>query len=174
MGDDRIAVASTLVAGSAHAEDRDENLPTVDRKHYRLDRELAVGGMGRIFTARDRRLGRPVAVKEVLVQAEAFVARFEREAKLTARLQHPGIVTIYEAGRWPSGEQFYAMRLVSGRPLENVIAETATLQERLALLPRVLAIAEALAYAHAERIIHRDLKPANVLVGDFGETVVID
>jgi hypothetical protein len=75
---------------------------------------------------------------------------------------------------WPDHEPFYAMELVTGRPLGEVIKKTRTLDERLALLPHAIAVADALAYAHAQRIIHRDLKPSNVLVGDFGETVVID
>src|SRR3569623_865382 len=95
-------------------------------------------------------------------------------APITARLQHPGIVPVYEAGRWPTGEPFFAMKLVSGRPLDRVIAETETLSERLALLPRLAAACDAIAYAHSQRIIPRDLKPGNVLIGDFGETVVLD
>ncbi len=110
----------------------------------------------------------------MLAPAREAEPRFVAEALVTARLQHPSIVPVYEAGRWPGGEPFYAMKLVSGRSLADVIAERKTLEERLALLPHVLAVAEAIAYAHTERIIHRDLKPANVLVGDFGETVVID
>src|SRR5262249_36594426 len=102
------------------------------------------------------------------------ISRFQREALITARLQHPGIVPVYEAGRWPSGEPFFAMKLVSGRPLDKVIAEATSLPARLALLPRLAAACDAMAYAHSQRIIHRDLKPGNVLIGDFGETVVID
>src|SRR6185503_8592370 len=79
-----------------------------------------------------------------------------------------------EAGRWPSGEPFFAMKLVSGRPLDKVIAELRTLEERIALLPRIAAAADAMAYAHSQRVIHRDLKPANILIGEYGETVVID
>ncbi len=149
-------------------------LPIVPEAHYKAERELARGGMGRIVAAEDLRLGRRVALKELLEPAGEQLTRFQREALITARLQHPGIVPVYEAGRWPSGEPFFAMKLVSGRPLDRVIADARTLEERLALLPRIAAAADAIAYAHSHRVVHRDLKPANVLIGDFGETVVID
>jgi eukaryotic-like serine/threonine-protein kinase len=147
-------------------------LPTVDPIVFTKGDELARGGMGRITRARDRRLGRDVAIKEVL--APELRARFEREAAITARLQHPAIVPIYEAGSWPDGSAFYTMRLVSGGTLADAMARTRTLEDRLALLPHVVAVTEALGYAHARRVIHRDLKPANILVGEFGETLVID
>jgi eukaryotic-like serine/threonine-protein kinase len=149
-------------------------LPIVDEACYELGGEHARGGLGRILLASDRRLDRPVAVKELLRETEETRARFVREARITARLQHPGIVPIYEAGRWPSGQPFYAMKLVAGRPLSEVIAGCGDLEARLALLPKVLAVAETVAYAHSHRVVHRDLKPSNVLIGDFGETIVID
>jgi tetratricopeptide (TPR) repeat protein len=149
-------------------------LPIVPAIHYRPEREIARGGMGRIVAAEDQRLGRAVALKELIDPGPEQRGRFQREALITARLQHPGIVPVYEAGRWPSGEPFFAMKLVSGRPLDRVIAETRTLADRLALLPRIAAAADAIAYAHSQRVIHRDLKPANILIGEFGETVVID
>ncbi|WNG19635.1 WD40 repeat domain-containing serine/threonine-protein kinase [Cystobacter fuscus] len=154
----------------------DPHLPPVERNRYVLLGEFARGGTGRILQARDTHLDRMVALKELLFPGRSGSAqeRFRTEALITARLQHPSIVPIYEAGRWPSGEPFYSMRLVSGRSLDSLIAEAKTLAQRLALLPHVLAVAEAVAYAHSQRIIHRDLKPSNVLVGAFGETVVID
>src|SRR5678816_4022229 len=100
--------------------------------------------------------------------------RFLREALITARPEHPGIVPIYEAGRWQDGTPFYAMKLVAGRSLRELIAERRTVEERIGLLHHVIAVADAIAYAHGRNIIHRDLKPANVIVGDFGETIVID
>ncbi len=130
--------------------------------------------MGRILIARDVRLGREVALKELLASDAHLAARFEREARITANLGHPGIVSVHEAGTWPSGAPYYVMRLVTGRPLDQVIAGLDDLPARLALLPNLIAVADALAYAHARRIIHRDLKPGNVLLGEYGDTVVID
>jgi tetratricopeptide (TPR) repeat protein len=149
-------------------------LRTVDPARYTERETITQGGMGRIIAARDRRLGRRVAIKELREPHPELAARFEREAFLTARLEHPSIVGVHEAGRWPSGEPFYTMKLVPGRSLEEAIAAAPDLERRLALLPRVIAVADALAYAHGKRIIHRDLKPTNVMVGTFGETVVID
>jgi hypothetical protein len=149
-------------------------LPEVSLDRYQLRDEFARGGLGRISRAHDQHLRRTVAVKQLLAGNADAARRFIREALITARLQHPAIVPIYEAGRWPSGEPFYAMKLVSGRSLDQVIRARKTLAERLALLPNLIAVAEAMAYAHSQRIIHRDLKPANVLVGSFGETVLID
>jgi len=163
----------TVASGGERTSSSDD-LEIVEESRY-LDRvELSRGGMGRIFSARDRRLQRTVAIKELRTYRPELVERFEREARLTARLQHPSIVSIHEAGRWASGEPFYAMKLVPGRPLDVVVAEATTFAGRLALLPHVLAVADALAYAHRERVIHRDLKPQNVMIGEFGETVVID
>ena len=170
LGDERTLAAPTAPA-SASEPDR---LPTVPREAYTVWGEVAQGGIGRVLRARDQRLDRPVAIKELLVWNEAQEQRFMREALLTARLQHPAIVPIYEAGRWPAGAPFYAMKLVSGRTLADLIAGCTQFSERLALLPHVITAAQAVAYAHSRRIIHRDLKPANVLVGEFGETVVID
>jgi Tfp pilus assembly protein PilF len=163
---------ATVAQGQAPADA--VTLPVVARESYAVEGEFARGGMGRILSARDRRLGRSVALKELQAESGSEAARFVREALVTARLQHPAIVPIYEAGRWPDGAPFYAMKLVSGRSLDALIRAAGGLPERLALLPHLLAVAEAVAYAHSQRVIHRDLKPANVLVGAFGETVLLD
>lgn len=149
-------------------------LPPIDPSRYHVLREFARGGLGRILEVRDLRIGRVVALKQILHEGQGAYARFVREATITARLEHPAIVPVHDIGRWPSGEPFYSMKLVSGRSLHDVIRDTPSLDGRLALLPNVIAVADAIAYAHSQRIIHRDLKPANVLVGAFGETVVID
>jgi serine/threonine protein kinase len=141
---------------------------------YVLDREIASGGMGRVFAGRDLRLERPVAIKMLRTSDVAAAARFEREVKLAARLQHPGVVPVYDAGFWPSGEPFLVMKLVLGQSLARVIRDAETLADRMALLPHVIAAADAVAFAHDQSIVHRDLKPTNILVGAFGETVVVD
>jgi serine/threonine protein kinase len=117
---------------------------------------------------------RPVAIKVLLHTTPETVRRFGREARLTARLQHPSIVPLYEIGHWSSGEPFFAMKLVEGSSFADAAARATTPNDKLALLPHLIAATEALAYAHENGVIHRDLKPSNVLVGPFGETVVID
>jgi len=141
---------------------------------YDLGSEVARGGMGRIVAAHDKRLDRPVAIKQLLGGSPSLLARFEREARITARLQHPSIVPIYEAGEDAEGRPFYAMKLVEGRTLREAGEAAGNLDERLGLLPAMTAVCEAVAYAHDRGVIHRDIKPANVLIGDFGETQVID
>ncbi|MEN9581819.1 MAG: hypothetical protein RJA70_4828, partial [Pseudomonadota bacterium] len=150
------------------------SLPIIARAHYELGEEIARGGLGRIIRARDLRLNRDVAIKELLKPTPTSEARFLREIEITARLEHPSIVTIHEAGYWPDGQLFYSMNFVAGEMLGRTMARAITSAQRLALLPHLIAISEAVAYAHSQGVVHRDLKPANVLVGKFGETVVID
>ncbi|MGE3542864.1 MAG: WD40 repeat domain-containing serine/threonine protein kinase, partial [Kofleriaceae bacterium] len=145
-----------------------------DPERYEQVAEHARGGLGRVVRAVDRRLGRTVAVKELLRRTDSTETRFMREALITARLEHPGIVPVHEAGRWPNGDPYYVMKLVEGRTLKELIAERTSLRERSALLPHVIAVADAVGYAHSEGVIHRDLKPSNVIVGAFGETIVVD
>jgi serine/threonine protein kinase len=149
-------------------------VPSAGNDRYTLEREIGSGGMGRVFAARDLRLQRPVAIKMLRVRDAALATRFEREVRLAARLQHPGVVPVYDAGFWPSGEPFLVMKLVLGQSLERVVRDADTSADRLALLPHVITAAEAVAYAHDQGIVHRDLKPINILVGAFGETIVLD
>ena len=173
---DRTATLEPRDAGAGEPCEIDlhESSWSDDPGRYEQITEHARGGLGRVVRAIDHRLRRTVAVKQLLRHDEGHEQRFVREALITARLQHPGIVPVHEAGRWPNGEPYYVMKLVEGRTLKELIASAATLRDRLALLPNVVAIADAIAYAHSERVIHRDVKPANVVVGSFGETVVVD
>ncbi|WAS90498.1 WD40 repeat domain-containing serine/threonine protein kinase [Nannocystis punicea] len=145
-----------------------------DERRYVFREALAAGGIGVIRRAEDRRLGRVIAVKELLRDSPDAQRRFALEAAITARLQHPGIVPLYDLGWRDTGEPFYCMKLVDGESLDAKIQRATTLPQRLRLVEHVIAVADAIAYAHAQKVLHRDLKPANVLVGRFGETVVID
>jgi len=141
---------------------------------YQLREVVGQGGLGRVVVAHDRELDRPVAIKELLRRTPAAVERFRREAMITAKLQHPGIVPVHDAGRWPNGAPFYAMKLIEGDDLAHLLEQAPTLAQRLALLPKVIAVCEAIGYAHAQRVIHRDLKPGNVVIGEHGEAMVVD
>ncbi|MDI1435329.1 protein kinase domain-containing protein [Polyangium sorediatum] len=141
---------------------------------YTPGAEIARGGMGRILKADDRLLRRPVALKLLRRSAEGLERRFVREQRITARLQHPAIVPVYDAGVLPTGEAFFVMRLVKGESLDRSAAKARSFEERLRLLPAVIGVVDAVAYAHGEGVVHRDLKPQNVLVGPFGEVVVVD
>ncbi|MDB4960453.1 MAG: serine/threonine protein kinase [Myxococcales bacterium] len=172
-----IVHAARLAAGSVPSEGDDMHgfaMQAPASERYELGHEIARGGMGRIFAAHDRVLGREVAIKCVREDRASLEARFAREVALTAQLEHPAIVPIHDAGRLPDGRRFYAMRRIGGQPMDRRIAEAADLKGRLALLPHVIALADAMAYVHAQGVMHRDLKPHNVLIGDFGETVLID
>lgn len=170
---------SDTLPGASVAESRvrpheECDFAEVSPECYQLEREFARGGLGRILRATDRRLRRRVALKELLSKDPKAEQRFSREAFITARLEHPSIVPVHEAGRWPSGKRFYAMKLVEGRTLAEALEAARTVEERLALVPHLIDVADAIAYAHSQGILHRDLKPGNVMVGAFGETVLID
>ncbi len=166
---------ATLVTRPDRPRTEEPFLVEVNPGHYEIKGEFARGGMGRVLLARDRRLDRTVAIKELHANAgPGAPSRFVREAFITARLQHPAIVPVYEAGRWRGGRPFYAMKLVEGQTLDDLLLAAVDIGDRLALLPHLIAVAEAVAFAHGRRVVHRDLKPANVIVGAFGETVVVD
>ncbi len=148
--------------------------PADPTRRYLLEDEVGRGGLGAVHRAFDVSLGRTVAVKSLHRQSFRSTQRFDREMHLTARLQHPNIIPVYAGGRDPDGTPYLAMRMVDGRTLADAIDARATLQRRLELLPHVLDACNAVAYAHSQHIVHRDIKPENVLIGAFGETVVID
>ena len=139
-------------------------------KYAALER-IGQGGMGTVYRARDRELGRDVALKVVRLPEGApdIAERMMREARTLARLEHPGIVPVHDVGTLPDGRVFYAMKLVRGAPLDAL--PSASFAERLRIVERVC---EAVAFAHAHGVIHRDLKPQNVMVGPFGEVLVMD
>ncbi|MGD0773006.1 MAG: serine/threonine-protein kinase [Candidatus Solibacter sp.] len=140
------------------------DLPDLTGTRYELGEEIGRGGLGVVYAARDTQLDRRVALK---VMDAAWAA----EARLIARLEHPGIVPVYEAGTLPDGRVFYAMKLVAGSRADRFVAGNPSLGERLRVVRRV---GEALAYAHSCAVLHRDLKPQNVMVGPFGEVYVMD
>lgn len=141
---------------------------------YEIGGVLGRGGMGEVHAAHDRGLGRQVAMKTARASDPGSAARLAREARLTARLEHPNIVPVYASGRDAAGRAWYTMRVLPGRSLADAIHEAPGLAGRIRLVRHVLGAADALAYAHGRGVLHRDLKPANVMVGPFGETVVAD
>lgn len=130
---------------------------------------IAVGAMGRVDRVFDHRLLREVALKTPRTPTAA--ARLAQEAWITAQLDHPGIVAVHDAGTTTTGLPFYSMRLIRGRTLEEALAAS---DGRLALLRHFLTACEAVAHAHGLGVVHRDLKPQNIMVGDLGETLVVD
>ena len=143
-----------------------------EEERYEVHGELGRGGMGRVVSVRDQRLGREVALKQLREGRDP--RRMAREARITARLEHPGIVPIYDAGTDPEGRPYYTMRLLRGRSLAEVLAEAPDQEARLLLVRRVLDATQAVAFAHSRGVVHRDLKPANIMLGAFGETQVVD
>ncbi len=141
---------------------------------YELTNLLAQGGMGRLFRAVDTVLARDVALKVPRTRDPLLLWRFEREAAITARLQHPSIPPILTAGRFADGAPFYVMPIIDGQPLERAMAGAVTMPERLRLLGSLIAVCDAVGYAHAQRVVHRDLKPNNILVGGHAQTYVLD
>ncbi len=146
--------------------------PELSGTRYELVETIGRGGMGTVWLARDRDLDREVALKVVhLPEGEGQeTERMLREARILARLEHPGIVPVHDVGLLPDGRVFYAMKRVRGSRLDEH-ARTLPLTGRLRAFER---ICEAVAFAHAHGVIHRDLKPENVMVGPFGEVLVLD
>jgi serine/threonine-protein kinase len=159
---------------------------------YEILRPHARGGLGAVYVARDPQLGREVALKEI--QAEhaghpGHRSRFLREAEITGRLEHPGVVPVYGLGQYADGRPFYAMRFIKGDSLKDAIrafhgtdgergkAPESPAARNLAfrqLLGRFVDVCNAVAYAHSRGVLHRDLKPGNIMLGKYGETLIVD
>jgi PAS domain S-box-containing protein len=172
--------------GVATVLDATVDLPAPPRSRYSLTRLHATGGIGRIWLARDADLRRDVALKELRPERAddaSLWSRFLKEARITGQLEHPGVVPVYELARRPEDQQpFYTMRFVNGRTLTEAArayhrernAGRADSLEFLTLLNNFVAVCNTVAYAHARGVIHRDLKGQNVILGNFGEVVVLD
>ncbi|HZW32297.1 MAG TPA: tetratricopeptide repeat protein [Isosphaeraceae bacterium] len=173
-GGDAEATASSTSSSSGRAGGR-----------FRIVRFHREGGLGRVYLARDEELGREVALKEIRPDkvAEAHLrGRFVLEAEINGGLEHPGIVPVYSLGTYDDGRPFYAMRFVEGDSLKEAIEtyhnehprpDPSAIEFRK-LLGRFIDVCEAIAFAHSKGVLHRDLKPHNVMLGRYGETLLID
>ncbi len=162
------------------------------RSRFRIIRPHAKGGLGEVYVAEDTELSRTVALKEI---QERFAddtdrrERFLREAEITGRLEHPGIVPVYGLGTYDNGRPFYAMKFVKGDSLKDAIdkfhADPSTMKAKSLmqgevgirfreLLGRFIDVCNAVHYAHSRGVLHRDLKPGNIMIGEYGETLVVD
>ncbi|HKQ68127.1 MAG TPA: WD40 repeat domain-containing serine/threonine protein kinase, partial [Polyangiaceae bacterium] len=176
------ATADAYPASRSRLEVTEEHLGRYRMIDDESRRELGRGGIGRVFAAFDRHLNREVAIKELLSESgggtsapgSPAMTRFLREARVTGQLEHPNIIPVYELGRRADGTLYYAMRIVRGRTLAGAIADAGDLDERLALVNHFSGLCQAIAYAHSRGVVHRDVKPENVMIGEFGETIVLD
>jgi serine/threonine-protein kinase len=179
---------------AAHAEDPyatragSVGMPTSTGQRFRILRPHAKGGLGEVHVAHDEELRREVAVKEIqdrYADDPKSRARFLLEAKITGGLEHPGVVPVYGLGQYADGRPFYAMRFIRGDSLKEAIAafhagtspHRTSGEQALALrqlLGRFVDVCNAVAFAHSRGVLHRDLKPGNVMLGKYGETLVVD
>jgi serine/threonine-protein kinase len=146
---------------------------------YTLREPLGSGGVGDVVAALDREIRRVVALKTLQRQKAGdmvAMSRFVEEARITAQLEHPNIIPVYELGAAADGQPFYTMRVVKRRTLRDVLARPALRSQwsMVRLLGAFVQVTRALAYAHSRGVIHRDIKPENILLGDFGEVYLAD
>lgn len=176
-------------------DDTNKNTQPVGQGHptrYQKLRDHAKGGLGQVFVARDEELNRQVALKQIQTQFsgnQAARQRFMLEAEITGGLEHPGVVPVYGLGLYEDGQPYYAMRFIRGESMDAAIQDfhkrfpatgaarwrdpTRTMELRK-LLSRILDVCQAIAYAHSRGVLHRDIKPENIMLGKYGETLVVD
>ncbi len=147
--------------------------PELGGSKYELIKKIASGGMGVVYLARETELQRLVALKVLSLTNDSaeMIKRLRREARILAKLEHPGIVPIHDIVELPDGRVFYTMKYVQGDTLERYRSSSTDISDLLAKFRR---ICDAVAFAHSKNVIHRDLKPANIMVGSFGEALVMD
>ncbi len=168
----------TFGEASQHGADVDQ----VEAVDHEIGEPIGRGGMGMVLRARDRSLDRDLAMKVILPGASrTSIARFRREALVLARLEHPNIVPIHEIGTTRDGRPFYTMKLVKGRTLQSILTgiregdEECVASHPLSTLLGVFRkVCDAVAFAHSRGVVHRDLKPDNIMVGEFGEVLLMD
>lgn len=162
LSDDKLRHLKTIVTD-----------PDFSSTKYTFVKELARGGMGTVYLAEDRELNRLVAIKVLNTpeMTDDLRGRMVREAQIIARLEHPGIVPVHDVGTLPDGRVFYAMKYVRGSRLDEYAAQNTSVRDRLR---KFQAACDAVAFAHAHGVIHRDLKPQNIMIGSFGEVLVLD
>src|SRR5208283_4607966 len=148
-------------------------LPDLSGTRYRLMGQVARGGMGVVYAAEDEKLQRRVALKVLEVPGAdgELASRLMREARVLARLEHPGIVPVHDVGTLADGRVFYTMKFVEGQRLDEYLKTVESIPDRLRIFLRVC---DPVAFAHARGVLHRDIKPANIMVGSFGEVLVMD
>ncbi len=164
LGPARVAARGSIVADD----------PTTQSGVYELGEVIGRGGMGEVVRARDRKIGREVALKRMRGAApgDDERARFLREARIQARLDHPAIVPVYELAKDPAGRPYFTMKRLTGQTLVQILGSHSATRQRL--LRAFADICRAIDFAHSRGIVHRDLKPANIVLGEFGEAYILD
>ena len=146
--------------------------PELPGTRYEIREPIGHGGMGTVYRAHDRALGRDVALKVLRADVAGLEAavRLEREARILARLEHPGIVPVHDVGVLADGRVYYVMKLIRGERLHDFASGSG----RTDVLRVLVRVCETVGFAHAHGVVHRDLKPSNIMVAGFGEVLVLD
>jgi serine/threonine protein kinase len=168
-----------VAPGPGLASSLSPELGATSIRKYAVEHEVARGGMGAILRVTDLHIKREVAMKVMISDADPISRiRFIEEARITGRLEHPNIVPVHDLGIDPDGRHYFTMKLVNGRTLSDLLDDVRQHSAHAKTLNQFLNIftnaAHAVAFAHSRGVVHRDLKPANIMIGDFGEVLVMD